>query len=484
MPAGVAQQTSPARSKTTTLSEAADATASRPQPVQVENTALAALQLLLRVENDAREAADLRELCALMSNETRKLTRARQIFVVERRGQGRFRVLAVSSVVTTQTDAPLNQSIEAALSRLDQNNRLDDQLEFEAGAETSSNDDAFTRYPLRQLLWVPVKNRAGQTFAGLLQAREIPWDERDRVVSQRLAKTYGHAWAALTGHRDPLGRRIMRRRLVGAAAAVVLGLLFVPVPMSALAPAEIVPHKPAIVSAPIDGVIAKILVEPNGQVKAGQPLIALSDTKLRNNFEIADREVQVAGARLKRANQLAFQDVRGRHELGIARAELALRVAERNYARELLSKTILRAERDGIALFRDKKELVGKPVATGEKLMQLADPAAFELRIDMPVADGQLLQPGADAKVFLDSDPLNPLTARITSADYQARPQETGTLAFEARAAFKTINEAHAHAPKLRLGVRGTAQVYGDNVPLGIYLFRRPITAARQWLGI
>jgi hypothetical protein len=31
--------------------------------------------------------------------------------------------------------------------------------------------------------------------------------------------------------------------------------------------------------------------------------------------------------------------------------------------------------------------------------------------------------------------------------------------------------------------VRGTAQVSGDDVSLGLYIFRRPITALRQWVG-
>jgi hypothetical protein len=35
-----------------------------------------------------------------------------------------------------------------------------------------------------------------------------------------------------------------------------------------------------------------------------------------------------------------------------------------------------------------------------------------------------------------------------------------------------------------RIGHRGTAQLIGEWVPLGFYLFRRPIAAARQYLGM
>ena len=39
-------------------------------------------------------------------------------------------------------------------------------------------------------------------------------------------------------------------------------------------------------------------------------------------------------------------------------------------------------------------------------------------------------------------------------------------------------------APPERLGLRGTARVYGEPVSLFYYLLRRPITALRQWTGV
>jgi hypothetical protein len=38
--------------------------------------------------------------------------------------------------------------------------------------------------------------------------------------------------------------------------------------------------------------------------------------------------------------------------------------------------------------------------------------------------------------------------------------------------------------PWLRIGLRGTARIAGDQVPLVFYLFRRPLTALRQMLGV
>ena len=35
----------------------------------------------------------------------------------------------------------------------------------------------------------------------------------------------------------------------------------------------------------------------------------------------------------------------------------------------------------------------------------------------------------------------------------------------------------------VRIGLRGTAKIYGDRVLLGYYLFRRPLATLRGWTG-
>jgi hypothetical protein len=221
------------------------------------------------------------------------------------------------------------------------------------------------------------------------------------------------------------------------------------------------------------------LVPANSTVVVGQPLVRLVDTQLRNRALVAEREMQVADARVKKTMLLAFGDVRGRHELGMARAELTVKTAERNFARELMGRTIIAAAQSGIAVFSDKRDLTGRPVATGERIMEIADPNRLEIRIDVPVGDAIVLKPGARVKAFLDSDPLNPKEAIITSADYQAKMRETGLLSFRVIAQFTPNGDITLP----RLGIRGTAQIYGADVPLGFALFRRPIAALRQWTG-
>ena len=110
------------------------------------------------------------------------------------------------------------------------------------------------------------------------------------------------------------------------------------------------------------------------------------DTVQRNKAEVAEKEVAVVAARVEKATSLAFSDPRGRQELGIARAELALKLAELEYARDILGQTVVTAIQPGIAVFSDPKDLVGKPLGIGDRLMLIAREGDAELKIALPAA--------------------------------------------------------------------------------------------------
>jgi HlyD family secretion protein len=160
-------------------------------------------------------------------------------------------------------------------------------------------------------------------------------------------------------------------------------------------------------------------------------------------------------------------------------AEHALKIAERNFARDMFERATVNASRPGVALYSDKRALIGKPVTLGERIMQIADPEHVEVVIEVAVGDAIVLKSGARANVFLDSDPIRPREARVEFADYEAHVRPGNTLAFRVVA---QLSDSGGERP--RLGVRGTAQLYGECVPLAFYLFRRPLSALRQWIGL
>jgi len=450
-----------------------------------------ALQDLLKFEAALREAETPLAISHLVANEGRVLMRAGQVLVcdgvgrIEGRARGRFRIKTASSLGTVDRNAPLAQVIERVLLERHKAHGLDDRQTFELEPHHAGAFQAHAAaYPLRNLLWIPLKARNGRVFAGLLCARDSPWSDREHTIGERIATATAHAWQALVPRAVGCNWAGRRGLIAGTAAIALAGALFVPVPMSALAPFEIVPHEPFLLTAPIDGVIKDVPVQPNERVKAGDLLVRFSDTALRNDYAVADREWKVALARLKRTNQLAFSSLDGRRELAIATAERDVRAAARAYARERLEQTRLLAPTAGIAVLNAPKDLIGRPVKTGERLMQIAEPGAVVAQIMMPVADVDLLKPGAPVRLYLDSAPLSPRRAVLSHADYQAKAHNAQQAAFRAIATLDDPPGQKSSQAAPRLGVRGTAQVFGETTPLGIYLFRRPISAVRQWIGL
>jgi hypothetical protein len=142
-----------------------------------------------------------------------------------------------------------------------------------------------------------------------------------------------------------------------------------------------------------------------------------------------------------------------------------------------LERIRVRAERPGIAIFGDPNDWIGKPVVVGEKVLLLADPEQVELEIRLPVADAINLRPGALVRLFLNVDPSRPHHLELRRAAYEAELTPEGVVAFRLNARFTDGQ------PPPRIGLKGTAKLYGDEVTLFYYVLRRPIAAARQWLG-
>jgi Biotin-lipoyl like/HlyD family secretion protein len=434
---------------------------------------------LLKLEGEARTVTSVHDLQLLIANDARKLMQARQIFVFSVTGGNQFKIAAASGVVTVDRKVPLFQWLERSVARLAADAGVSEMHEFALQAYSDANDETLRSYPMREALWLPIKGRREDVVGGALLVREKPWTEDEHVLAKRLGIAFSHEWYwhAATRKRSPTFVSYWLRATLMAVTLAMIGAI--PVSMTTLAPLEVASQEPFLVTAPLDGTIEDIPVAPNSHVQAGQILIKFSDTALRNRLAVAEREVQVAEARVKRTMLVAVSDVQGRHELSIAEAELSVKGAERDYARDLLSRTTVLAKRAGIAVFGEKRELLGKPVGVGERIMEIADPSQVELHIDVSVSDALVLHPGARVKAFLDSDPMHPVEGTVVHADYQAKLHDGNVLSFRTVARLNL-----GEAPPARLGTRGTAQLFGSRVSLAYYLFRRPISTARQWVGM
>lgn len=476
-PQKVSVQTAQSSSQHATVSGRSNARPSN----EVQKPALATdkdiANALLNLEREARKAATEAELGFLMVNGSRVAVQYRQALLLLRSGPDKYRVISVSSLSAIDRNSTFIRWVERLAKEKLAGDNVGKVLSFDAKREAAGSDLDASSYPFSQIAMVPLQLRDGTVFGHLMFTREAPWEETSLVAAARLCETYSHAWEALTGPTRVKKKLQSRSKLFAGIGVAMLLAGFFPVPLSVLAPAEVTASDPFVVAAPIDGTVENVGVDPNSFVKKGQLLFTYNDTELRNRLKLAGQAVSVAEARYQQSLRTSFADVSAKRELSIAQSELALKASEYDYAKDLLDKSQVRAKRSGLVIFADKESWTGRPVATGERIMRIADPAKVELKVDLPVADSIVLQNEASIQLYLDSAPLSAIGATVTRASFHARPDGDGVLSYRVAAKFDHSQQTP------RIGLRGTAKVYGESVSLAYFVFRKPISAIRQWTG-
>ncbi len=438
-----------------------------------------AAKLLLGIERESRQVDSEAELRFLIVNATRRVINYRQAFLLIKKGSKKYITVAISSLSAVDRNSNFVRWIEESIGRSVKENGDKDVALINVSSQDGDHDPDGEAYPFGAFVLIPLKLRDETVFAQLVLAREASWEEVDVTPASRLVETYAHSWEALSGpvvlkkrHRD----KTLTAILFGVAIAAVG---FLPVPLTVLAPAEVSASNPVVITAPLDAVLEKIEVEPNTIVKKGDVLFRINDTDLRNRVDVSGQNVQVAEARYLQAQRNSFADPSAKRDLAIALSELKLKAAEYDYARDLLARSVVKAPLDGLIIFSDKNDWTGKPVSTGERIMRIADPSKVELTISLPVADAIVLEKQSRVRLFMDSSPLHPVEAKLTSASYHAKPDINDVLSYRVVAKFDSSGESAVP----RIGLRGTAQIHGEKVPLAFFIFRKPLSVIRQWIG-
>ncbi|MCW2271377.1 HlyD family secretion protein [Pseudomonas sp. MYb187] len=439
------------------------------------------LNLLLQLgalRDRALQADSLNALSFSMANDLYPLLAFHQALVFAQRGK-RLELLQVSGLTRPSEDSPYLVWLQRA------SRWVASQVPDAAPVWLTRNSvpppadiaDGWDEWWPEGLWCLPVHARDGERLGILLLLLEQAPPAPMQQALPTLLDTWGYCWTALSRQRRLFRWGLSRRQGLLLVAALGL-LLLLPVRQSALAPAEIVSRQAQIISSPIDGVIDQIQVRPNQVVEVGTPLFSLDETTLRSRAEVLGKEVAVADAELSAASQRAFDNPQSKGELTLLEGRARQRRAELAAVQAQLKRTRVLAPRNGVAVFSDPNDWLGKPVVTGERIMQVADPAQPAMLIQLPVADAIALEPGAEVTLFLTAYPLTPLKGKILETSYQARSTDDNVVAYRLLA---SIDDASEHA---RLGLHGTAKLYGGRVMLGYYLLRRPIAAVRAWSGL
>ena len=437
------------------------------------NRQLLRLSALLQLEQRAR-SLDPRELEFLIVNETVGVVPYQQaaLWTPKR--------LVLSGVADADPSAPYRDWIGRLFDAVRRGQQAKSPHAIAATEIPAPIAEAWAEWFPPNAIWCPLIGRDRQLVGVLLLGRAEPWTEGDAQVLSALSGSYTQclALAALPSRRRLsfawTGRPAV---FAGLALLAIVLCLAIPVRQSAIAPAEVISIDPAPVRAPFEGVVDKIRVAPNAMVHAGDPLVTLDRTQLQARRDVAEKTLEMARAEFEVSSQQAMNDLNAKARLALLSGKVEQTEADLAYAKGLLARAEMTAPIDGLAVFDGTSEWIGKPVALGERIMQIASPTRVELEVEVPAADAITFETGSEVLFFSNVDPDHPSVARLYFASYASAMTPEGIMAYRFRARFDA-------AATPRLGLRGSAKIYGPQRSLAIWLLRRPIATIRQWLAL
>lgn len=432
----------------------------------------------------ARQAESDRELGFVLVNDSLALAPYRQAALWLADGG----TWCLSGVVQVDANVPYVLWLNAVARHL--------QSQGSTGIRTFSDKDLPDALAAEWSQWWPAHavwlgSSAGDVPGAGILLRDLPWSEPELQAWQEWAEVWWHAFAAL--HRPRLARLKGWRHGLGRALAwqdgvgwwrqkrfwvllVLLGLMFVPVRLTVLAPGELVPSKPLVIRAPLDGVIDVFHVQPNQQVQANQALFSFDEIVIQSRMDVAVQALRTAETDYRQTNQLALSDQRARVQLGLLLGKIEERQAEIEFLQEQMARARVLTPQGGVVLMDDPAEWIGRPVSTGERILRIATLDDVEVEAWLPLADAIELQAGDEVMLYLSASPLLPVAAQLRYMAHEAVQRPDGNFAYRVRA---TLNVPTEH----RVGLKGTAKLHGKSVPLAFWMMRRPWATLRTYVG-
>ena len=322
--------------------------------------------------------------------------------------------------------------------------------------------------------------------------RDASWQADELAALQAWSEVWWHAFTAL--HRPRMARlkswRIRlgvwlgwqpgmaswrQRRLL--VLMLLLAVICCPVRLTVLAPGELVPAKPLVIRAPLDGVIDVFHVQPNQQIQAGQPLFSFDEIVIQSRLDVAAQALVTAETDYRQTSQMALMEAKSKVQLGLLVGKIEERKAEIEYLKEQLLRARVSAPIAGVVLMDDPAEWIGKPVSTGERILRIATLDDVEVEAWLPMADAIKLSVGDEVSLYLSANPLSPVHATLRYMAYEAVQRPDGVYAYRVRA---TLSGTSQH----RIGLKGTAKLHGGWVPLVYWVLRRPWATLRGYVGL
>ena len=434
---------------------------------------------LITLEKKFRTAENLSELGFVCANELRSVVDYNFLFFLTKSATGRQKVQTISDISVVDRTAPTVTFVERLINKKKVETGVFSEVSISDLREDGSNLDLPENFP-SELMVVPLISRTKGDLGSLVIVRSAKVSNTEKELLQHIAETFSHALDSFLSRGSILSffGRIFSGWLKWLILSAIALAMFMPINISAVAPVEVIAKNPSVVTSPVNGVVKKVLVNTNDAVDIGMELVKLDDLNFKSQYEINLQELEVAEAELLRAKQSSFTNDEAKAKLVELSTEVALKKKQVAYAEEQLKYSVIKAEVSGVAVVEDFIDWQGRPVNIGEKILTIANSDDIEFLIYLPTKDSLFIEKSARVKVFLDSSPLSSIEGKILRTSYKPELTAENILAYKIHASL----EDNIEPP--RIGLRGSAKIYGDRTSLFYYIFRVPINISRQFLGI
>lgn len=267
----------------------------------------------------------------------------------------------------------------------------------------------------------------------------------------------------------------MKRRLLAGATLALLFVAVVPLEYSVAGRARVEGAQQRVLSAPTDGFVKTAHVRPGDRVQAGAALLDLLEEgqRLERDLwrsQLAQHENAYAAAMAKSDRVGAATSMA---RIGEAQAQLAL-------IDEQLGRGRITAPFDALVIQGDWSQSIGAPVRQGDTLLTLATMGQYRVIVEIDEIDIARVHPGQRGQVALSSLPWAGQELTVERIVPLAKAVE-GRNIFEVEA---RLTEAQT---ELRPGLLGRAElVVGRMPPLwawGRHALDRIRLAYWSWLG-
>lgn len=327
------------------------------------------------------------------------------------------------------------------------------------------------------VLWMPIQVHDKARFGLWLERwNDVKWDKSSVDILSFLMQAYSAAWQKF--YKRFSWRMLLGKPITAALVGLLLASFFIRIPLRVIAPCEVVPKDPVVITAPLEGIIEKINVTPGQDVAIGTQLFEYDKRVPLQELRVAQKKVEINQSEVDRSNALGLKDKKALAELAVNTLKLHKEQLELQLAQYHASQLAVKSPIAGVAMVDTPDEWHGKPVKIGEKIMVIADPHDTKVRMWVPEDDNVTLDLSKPIKIFLNVYPATSFQAKITYISSYTHVTEKQIPSFIAEAEWVGETEG------VKLGLKGTAILYGDDVSVFYWVIRKPLAYVRRFLGI